>query len=433
MILEPIYETDFSDYSFGFRPNRRTHDAIRVVEHSMYNGAAWVIDADIKGFFDNVDHGKMGKIIQDRITDRKVLKLIWKFLKSGVMENGTYRHSTLGTPQGGIVSPLLANVYLNELDQWAKAWTETSPTENKRRKRRGRGHWVHVRYADDFLMLTRGAKRFAEEMRDRVGKFVNEELNLTLSEKKTDLTHAEDGIEFLGYELQKIDGSWGIQTGVPKKAVVDVKEKIDAATKGDTDVSVKAKMKALNAVLRGWAEYYKYANDASSALSKVENYSWHRVTHWLGEKFECSRRRLISRKVERKRPLTINGISLEHIGDKSAKYTESPMNKDHPYLEGEPEILDIIPEDDPWLANVEDRTGFKDRRFDALQRDEWMCQRCGTDLNRRNAEVHHKRARTGYENHEDADRLGNLVSLCVECHKQIESNRTYAEESSAES
>jgi group II intron reverse transcriptase/maturase len=284
-VLEPIYETDFSDHSFGFRPNRRTHDAIKMVRTPMQVGKMyWVIDADIKGFFDAVDHGTLGNIMQDRITDRKVLKLVWGFLKAGVMEDGIFRHSMLGTPQGGIVSPLLANIYLNELDQWAKRWTETSSADKQKRWRKGKGNWRFVRYADDFLMYTNGTKGRAEEMLGRVGDFVSKELNLTLSAKKTEIVHAEDGFEFLGYRFQKKPDSQGVKTTVPKEAMADIREKIDAATDGDTDVSVRAKMKALNAVLRGWSNYYRYATDVSKDLYSIETYAWGRTSQVVSNK-----------------------------------------------------------------------------------------------------------------------------------------------------
>jgi group II intron reverse transcriptase/maturase len=426
-VLEPIYETDFSDHSFGFRPNRRTHDAIKMVRIPMQAGKMyWVIDADIKGFFDAVDHGTLGKIMQDRITDRKVLKLIWEFLKAGVMEDGIFRHSMLGTPQGGIVSPLLANIYLNELDQWAKQWTEISPVERQRRWRKGKGNWRYVRYADDFLMYTNGAKGRAEKMLGRVDDFVSEELNLTLSAKKTEIVHAEDGFEFLGYRFQKKPDSQGVKTTVPKEAMADIKGKIDAATDGDTDVSVRAKIKALNAVLRGWSNYYKYATDVSKDLYSIESYAWDRTSRWLAKKFNCSKKGLRT-KVESFTPLRANGVTLEHFEGKTSTYRASPMDKDHPYLEGEPQVLDIIPEDEPWLANEEGRTGYRDRRFEALERDDWTCQKCATDLYRKNAHVHHKKARTGYGNGKEADSLSNLLSLCAKCHEHTESNRAHAE------
>jgi len=433
MVLEPIYETDFSDHSFGFRPNRRTHDAIKMVRCPMQLGKMyWVIDADIKGFFDAVDHGTLGEIMQDRITDRKVLKLVWKFLKAGVMEDGVYRHSILGTPQGGIVSPLLANIYLHELDNWAKKWTEIPKAERQRRWGRGKGTWRYVRYADDFLMYTNGTKERAEEMVERVEGFVSGELNLTLSAKKTEIVHAEDGFEFLGYQFQKKPDTRGVGTTIPKEAMVDIKEKIDTATKGETDVSVRVKLKALNAVLRGWGNYYKFATDVSQDLYSIGSYAWHRVTHWLAEKYKCSRKQLRT-KVESFAPLRINGVTLESFKRETSTYRGSPTDKDHPYLDGERKVLDLIPKEEPWLANAEMRTGYQDQRFDALERDDWTCQKCSTDLDRENAEVHHKKALTGYDSDKDANRLSNLVSLCVKCHEHVESNRVYAEQSSAES
>ncbi|PSQ67897.1 MAG: group II intron reverse transcriptase/maturase, partial [Bacteroidetes bacterium QH_1_61_8] len=127
MLIEPIYESDFSTHSFGFRPGRSTHDAIDVVQRCFARSGAykpWVIDADIKGFFDNVCHRTLEQILQDRITQEKVRDLIWRLLKAGVMESGRQMESMAGTPQGGILSPLLANVYLNELDHAVKSFTE---------------------------------------------------------------------------------------------------------------------------------------------------------------------------------------------------------------------------------------------------------------------------------------------------------------------
>jgi group II intron reverse transcriptase/maturase len=191
MVLEPIYETDFSDDSFGFRPNRSTHDAIMSLRQHIFPAAGaykpWVLDLDVKGYFDNVDHQTLEQVIQNRITDQKMRDLIWEFLKAGIMEDGKYRHSMLGTPQGGIVSPLLANVYLNELDQWVNQWTNLTTAEKRKRWNRGKGSWHYVRYADDFLLLTNGTKGRAEKMMERVEDFIDEELNLTLSDEKSEL------------------------------------------------------------------------------------------------------------------------------------------------------------------------------------------------------------------------------------------------------
>jgi group II intron reverse transcriptase/maturase len=223
MILEPIYETDFSGSSYGFRPNRSTHDALTSVYQRLTPASPsympWVIDADIEGFFDNVDHRTLEQIIQDRIEDQKIRDLVWKFLKAGYVEDGETHQTILGTPQGGIISPLLANVYLNELDQWVKQWTDTSNNEKEKRRKRGKGNWQYVRYADDFLLMTNGKKGRAEWMMEKVGSFVSEELNLMLSDKKSELRHAEDGLSFLGYELKAKTDTGGVKRKVPIDAI----------------------------------------------------------------------------------------------------------------------------------------------------------------------------------------------------------------------
>jgi group II intron reverse transcriptase/maturase len=430
MVLEPIYETDFSDYSLGFRPNRSTHDAIKAVRTNLgyaTKGKPWVLDLDIKGYFENVDHGTLGKILQNRITDRKVLKLIWSFLKAGVMEDGKYRHSMLGTPQGGIVSPLLANVYLNELDQWVKEWTETDNWEAKQRRNGGKGNWHYVRYADDFLLMTNGRKGRAEKMMERVEDFLTEELNLTLSEEKSELIHAEDGFSFLGYDLEIKTETGGVLREIPREAIRDIKAKVREATDGNTDVSIRAKLKAVDAVLRGWANYYKYATNTGKVFNDVQNFVWHKITHWMAEKLKCSRKELISKKLDSRNPISMNGVSLTKISELSDKRTESFDRHDHPYLGNKNTGREKLPREEPWLANKEEsRTGWQDARWKALKRDNWKCQLCGQDLETRSAHVHHKRAYGGQGHAKDANRLENLESLCAKCHRKVESKREFA-------
>jgi len=317
MLLEPVYETDFSQYSFGFRPGRRTHDAIKAVCMEMapaaYNYKPYIIDADIKGFFDNVGHRVLEQILQKRITQKKVRDLIWKFLRAGVMEEGRRRKSLAGTPQGGIVSPLLANIYLNELDQWVKQWTDLSRPEANRRRNGGKGLWRYVRYADDFLLLTNGTKENAEAMMERVEDFVNKRLNLSLSEEKTDLVHAEDeGVDFLGYHLEARhpeDGGGATWT-VRQEAYQNVKGAIRARTESRTDASARMRVREINYVLRGWAGYYKFATDAAKRFSDLNHFTWHRLTHWLAEKYRCSRRHLCANILDRANPISINGVEM---------------------------------------------------------------------------------------------------------------------------
>jgi len=430
MVLEPIYESVFSDRSLGFRPNRCTLDAVKLVQGKVASSnMMWVIDADIKGFFDNVDHRRLIQIMKDRITDEKMLSLVWKFLKAGIMEEGDFRHSQLGTPQGGIVSPVLANIYLNELDQWVKKWTELSRREHTLRRAHGKGAWNYTRYADDLLLQTSGTKTRAENMLNRLESFVEEDLDLSLSEEKTEIVHANDGFNFLGFYLERDKETGGVKKHTPRDAKRSVRNKIKEITDGDTQTSVTLKIANLNYVLRGWANYYKYAEDAAKVLSEVHNFAWHRTTHWLAEKHECSRGHLASNILEHTNPLKYEGKEMVYIGDMSATWTEPRMDKPHPYLndENKPESeLPKIPEGTEWLALGERSNGWKDQRWKALDRDNWTCQECGKDLNREIAEVHHHRPHAGYEDPEGANRLDNLESLCVDCHQEVESKRSHA-------
>jgi group II intron reverse transcriptase/maturase len=427
LVLEPIYETDFSDYSFGFRPNRSAHDAIMSVRARMAPATGWykhwIIDADIEGFFDNVDHQTLEQIIQDRITDQKLRDLIWDFLKAGIMEEGRYRHSLTGTPQGGIVSPLLANVYLDHLDQWAEQWTELSRKEKAKRNRQGQGNWHYARYADDFLLMTDGTRGRAEEMMERAGGFVGGELNLTLSEKKSRLVHAQDGLNFLGYDLKADSDTGGAKRTIPKEAVRDIRSKIRDATEGGTNVSARNKIRAVSAAVRGWGNYYKYATDAYRVFDDVENLLWHQVSRWLARKHDCSRSNLISEKLQSKSPISINGVTLVDPRKMTDEYTKSPQRQDHPYLDDENTGRERLPDEAPWLANGEERKGWDDVRVKVRERDDYTCQVCGRDVRDSTAPVHHIRPRDSYNNPREADTPENLKTLCVPCHRRIESNR----------
>jgi group II intron reverse transcriptase/maturase len=176
-VLEAIYENDFKGFSYGFRPGRSAHDALDALAVGIRSKKVnWVLDADIRGFFDAIDHGWLVRFIAHRIADRRVIRHIVKWLKAGVMEEGKRLATTEGTPQGGSVSPLLANIYLHyALDLWMDQW----------RRRRARGDVIFVRYADDFVLgfqYRSDAKKFVGELRERLRRF-----NLELHNDKTRL------------------------------------------------------------------------------------------------------------------------------------------------------------------------------------------------------------------------------------------------------
>jgi len=176
-VLGSVYEEEFLGFSYGFRPGRKPHDALDAVTVGIeQHKISWVLDADIQGFFDTIDHDWMMQLIEHRIADRRVQRHIKKWLNAGVLEEGVWRNNEEGTPQGGVISPLLANIYLHYvLDQWVHQW----------RKRTARGQVIVVRYADDFVVgfqYKDDAERFHFELRERLGKF-----NLSLNEEKTRL------------------------------------------------------------------------------------------------------------------------------------------------------------------------------------------------------------------------------------------------------
>jgi RNA-directed DNA polymerase len=424
LTLGPIYESDFSENSFGFRPNRSCHDAIEMVSYQMSPAVSsykhWVLDLDIKGYFDNVVHTELMYVLQDRITDQGVLDLIYDTLKAGVKENGSVHVTGKGTPQGGIISPLLANVYLNVLDQWIKRWTEG--------KRGGNEHWSYVRYADDFLIMTDGPKHKAEGMMEEVEDFLSEELHLKLSARKSNLTHAEDGLSFLGYNFIADSASGGCKKRVPQEAKDYIRDRIKEATNGDTDVSSKRKIGSVNALVRGWADYYKYCSNAAEVFNGVENVLWHRMTDWLAEKYECSRKQLIQRKLDNRSPISINGIALIDPRGMSKRRKKGPKRHTHPYLDEDTESIPGSqwgrthrtghPGRDPYLANEEERTGSEDDVFEVRLRDRNRCQARGCSAggwDEDSLSVHHIRRR----NSVDDDRKENLVTLCKECHHRV--------------
>ena len=422
MLLEPIYECDFSDRSFGFRPGRSTHDAISVVRKALARASgaykAWVIDADISGFFDTVDHVTLEQTLQDRITQEKVRDLIWKFLKAGVMEDGRMMESIAGTPQGGILSPLLANVYLNEMDQAVKPFTAVPEDEARNRKESGKGNWTYVRYADDFLLLTSGTRRRAEAKLKWVKNFVEEELNLSLNEKKTSLTHAEDGgVEFLGFKLEpnRPELGGGTKVKIPNEAVRSVRAAIRRRCGRDapTDVSARSRIRGLNALLRGWSGYYKYATNASKVFSEVDSFAWEKLSHWLAKKYRCSRKSLFLRKGMEMSPIKVNGQEMVRITEKSDSRWNKSWEKDHPYFDGKATRSE--PTAVYQFFENEYKSDHRDLRWTVFERDDWSCQECGKEVGwYDDGELHHL---------EYSGKAVDAETLCKSCHADKDPHR----------
>src|SRR6266700_702255 len=210
MVLEPIWEADFYYFSNGFRPGRCTMDCIQPLYKlcSTKTGYRWVIEGDIKACFDRIPQDKLVAEVARRIADPHILKLIRSFLKSGIMDQGKLAPSEEGTPQGGIVSPLLANIYLHRFDEWYSDHygmpdvrtdaAKRSAWQRARMKGKNKAATQMFRYADDWIIAVRGTQAQAQDIKEECKRFLQEALGLELSEEKTVITHIMDGFDCLG-------------------------------------------------------------------------------------------------------------------------------------------------------------------------------------------------------------------------------------------
>jgi RNA-directed DNA polymerase len=271
LLIEPIFEADFQPCSYGFRPKRDAHQAIEVVAKYVTYGCAQVVDADLKGYFDSIPHGKLMEVIARRISDKWILRLIRWWLKAGVMEDDRITYSDTGTPQGGVISPLLANIYLNELD---RRWTERGYNSIR--------YEAHlVRYADDMVILCRkDVGRYYAEFKQEI-----ERLGLKLNEAKTRVVDARDGFDFLGMRFQykrSRRGKMNCYRWPSPRAMSQVKEKVRRAIGGRGNWDLAKAIRRVNPILRGWGTYFRYGNSFEQ-FDKVDRYVWWRLRwrYWV--------------------------------------------------------------------------------------------------------------------------------------------------------
>jgi RNA-directed DNA polymerase len=427
MVLEPIYEAGFSQYSFGFRPNRCTMDAIKAItwttqEHKKY---FWIIEGDISAYFDTINHRKLMSLLRKRVKDERLLSLIWKFLRAGVMERRLFKDTNLGTPQGGIISPLLANVYLHDLDQFMERYTALSRPEKTARRNAGLANYTYIRYADDFVILSNGTKDQTEQIREEVRNYLASALRLTLSMEKTRITHINDGFDFLGFTVQRSMGHNGMKTKVliSKKGEVKHLNSIRAATSPNTHKdSVILKLKALNRIIAGWCRYYQYTSKANTQLGRLEYKTFWLMAHWLGRKYQLSMPQVMHRFCKAS-SLTDGDTTLtRHTKFPTLQYKKRFL-KPNPYTTQERIEREEPPDDTPWTG-FEDRPGWADLRRQVMARDNMACRLCKAPVTPETCEVDHIVRYSRFRRPVDANRLGNLWTLCIACHRtKTESER----------
>ena len=290
LVLEPIFETDFHPCSYGFRPRRRAHDAIAEIHMLATNEYSWVLEGDIKACFDEIDHPALMGRVRDRIGDKRVLGLVKAFLHAGVLsEDGVTRDTKMGTPQGGILSPLLANIALSVLDDhFAEAWQRDMATRTQRATRRNRGGATYrlVRYADDFVVMVAGTEAHAEGLRDEVAAVLST-MGLRLSEEKTMTVHIDEGFDFLGFRIQRQikrgTSKAFVYTWPSKKSLTSIKAKVKAITRQGTNNPLSSLLRQLNGVLRGWTNYFRHGV-SKATFAYLHQFTWLRVVRWLRRK-----------------------------------------------------------------------------------------------------------------------------------------------------
>jgi RNA-directed DNA polymerase len=305
LVLEPIFEADFEPMSYGFRPGRRPHDAIAEIHMLATNSYEWVLEGDITACFDEISHPALLARVRARIADKRVVALVKAFLRSGVLsEDGITRDTKAGTPQGGILSPLLANIALSVLDeQIARDWQENMATRVDRSRRRRRGHATYrlVRYADDFVVMVAGTKAHAEHLKTQTAE-VLAGVGLRLSEEKTTVVHIDEGFDFLGFRIQRQrqrgSSKRYVYTWPSKKSLNSITAKVKKITKQGTNNPLSGLLRQLNGVLRGWTTYFRHAASAAT-FAYLRHYTWFRVCHWLRRKhrkanWKTLRRRYLS-------------------------------------------------------------------------------------------------------------------------------------------
>jgi RNA-directed DNA polymerase len=290
LVLEPIFEADFQPCSYGFRPKRRVQDAVAEVRHLTSHSYEWIVEGDIKACFDEISHPALMDRVRARVGDKRVLALVKAFLKAGILdEDRVLRDTDTGTAQGSILSPLLSNVALSVLDEHiarAPGGPAASPYRRAKRRAHGLPNYRLVRFADDWCLMISGTRADAEALREEAAN-VLATMGLRLSPEKTLITHIDEGLNFLGWRIQRHQKKGTnrryVYTYPSKKALAAVMDKVRALCRQGVNLPLAALLHRLNQVLRGWTAFFRHGVSHAS-FQYLRAFVWKQVFGWLRRK-----------------------------------------------------------------------------------------------------------------------------------------------------
>jgi len=383
MAIEPIWESDFHRLSYGFRPERSVHHAIRTVKLQLTDSTdtrgRWVIEGDLSSYFDTVNHRLLMKSVRKRVRDKRFLDLLWRFIKAGHIDAGLFRAASEGVPQGGVLSPLLSNIMLNEFDQYLEKkylskkarkdrwyWNNSIKIGRhvaKAENRQWKPAVAYCRYADDFVVIVKGTKAQALEIRNECREYLENSLKLELNMTKTHVTHVNDGFIFLGHRIIRKRGRHGtlcVVTTIPREKARNFVATLTKLLSGNFNENKIEMVRQLNRKLSGWVSFYQFVDFRAKIFSHIDQVVFWKLAYWLARKYRSRIKPLI--RLWFKRPAPGSAKTWVIFGRTDDK---TNVGVDLMRLVSQPKRLFRwrLPDNNPYLR-VDDRNTFTSRYRD---------------------------------------------------------------------